>query len=59
MNIKLVGPKYQTYFMALCQHCEKVLDSKKDEIFADLEGEPFLDYFCRSCVEAGFIQQRR
>jgi len=60
MKIKLVGTKYQSYFRALCRHCGRVLNSRIDEIFADSDGEPFLDYYCRSCVqeiEAGFIQQ--
>ncbi len=57
MKLRKVKP-YPGFFTT-CKHCQTRLDSTKHEIFADLDGEPFEDYYCKACKESGFLEQRK
>ena len=41
-------------FRVKCCRCEKMLavSDKTPPVFADTEGEPFVDYYCEPCKEA-------
>ena len=41
-------------FVVLCFNCNKRLYSWEEDIFADLEGKPFKDYYCKACKEGSF-----
>jgi len=36
-------------FYCQCLRCKKNLYHPEDEVFADLEGEPFKAYYCEEC----------
>lgn len=36
----------------LCVVCGTWLHSNKHKIFADLDGTPFVDYYCEECANA-------
>jgi hypothetical protein len=45
-------------FIAFCQHCGQKMNSGLVAVFADLEGKAFEDYYCKSCKESGFLEQK-
>jgi len=44
-------------FVVLCFNCNKRLYSWEEDIFADLEGKPFKDYYCKACKEGSFLSE--
>lgn len=47
MNLKPIFPS-TPIFTAHCTRCLRVF--KSDNLFADLEGEPFKSYYCNDCA---------
>lgn len=43
---KLIKVNPYPYFTVVCLKCSKVLHSKHDVIYADLNGKPFKAYYC-------------
>jgi hypothetical protein len=53
MRMVQVDPK-GTPFICTCISCGKRLQSNRQDLgllFADLDGKPFLDYYCQECKE--------
>jgi hypothetical protein len=46
--MQLVQP--EPAFLTHCVKCARPLDSVGEAIYADLDGAPFHDYYCRRCM---------
>lgn len=48
-RVRVVGG---TPFRVTCVACRKQTQTDREPIYADLDGKPWVDYYCRNCALA-------
>lgn len=51
-------PSRQPEFNCFCVCCGTSLNSVRDEIYADLDGKAFRDYYCKECRDIAEQNER-
>ena len=51
MKITNVEVPFDTTVSLVCVKCGRSVDASKNIMFADVDGVPFVDYYCKSCYD--------
>lgn len=50
MNLKPVELKPDNPLLFLCKRCNRVADQRFETIYANIDGDPFVSYYCTACA---------
>lgn len=52
MQLVPIGKNGSGHFYVNCVGCGKLLNTQKHKVYADIDGIPFVDFYCEECANA-------